>query len=51
MSCCSEVFGHAHLRRVNGSNHSKLAMSDLSAVEPDRLRVVDGQSEDGFLER
>lgn len=26
-------------------------MSDLSAIVPDRLRVIDGQSEDGFLER
>jgi len=37
------------LRWIDNPNHAGLAMADLTAVEPKRGRVVDGQSEDGAL--
>lgn len=39
-----------YLRRVNHPDHTKGAMADLAAVEPDGACVVDGESKDGGLE-
>ena len=36
------------VRRVYNTNHSMLAMLDLGAVEPDGIRVIDGNDEGGL---
>lgn len=39
-----------YLRRVDHTNHASIAVSDLSAVEPDWVCIVHGEGEDGGLE-
>jgi hypothetical protein len=38
--------GGGFLRRVNDHGHSFVAVSRLCAINPDRIRVVDGDHED-----
>lgn len=42
-------FIKAHLRRIDDSDHAGLAVSLYTTVVPDRVGVVDGQRENGFL--
>lgn len=35
-----------YLRRVNHTNHANLTMSDLAAVEPDRVCIINSQRPD-----
>jgi hypothetical protein len=37
-----------YLRRVNHTNHASLTMSNLAAVEPDRICIINGQAPDGL---
>lgn len=42
--------GLLHLRRVDDSDHAGLAVAHGTAVVPNRIGVVDGHREDGFLQ-
>ena len=42
--------GLLHLRRVDDSDHAGLAVAHGTAVVPNRIGVVDGHCEDGFLQ-
>lgn len=42
--------GLLHLRRVDDSDHASLAVAHSTAVVPNRIGVVDGHREDGFLQ-
>jgi transposase len=35
-----------YLRRVNHTNHASLTMSNLAAVEPDRICIINSQRPD-----
>jgi hypothetical protein len=37
-----------HLRGINHTNHSSLTMSNLAAVEPDRVCIINSQRPDGL---
>jgi hypothetical protein len=39
-----------HLPGVDHTDHARLTVSDLAAIEPDRRGVIDSQGEDGGLE-